>query len=185
MLIRRQFLAGVGTVAAGAMLPGSALGGVARGLLLEQLVQRSVHIFRGRPLEAHSEWARFGEQRRIVTYTRVRVDEPLAGGDEPELLIRTLGGTVGKLGQVVHGEAELLVGEDCLAFAMPFKDGVLGVTGMAQGHYPLASDASGVLRLNPSRQLAVLLDDQGSAVARLRGRTVLEARDLVKQAGRR
>ncbi|HVJ16754.1 MAG TPA: hypothetical protein VM686_15040 [Polyangiaceae bacterium] len=168
----------------GALLPDMAQAGVARGLPLEQLVRRSAHILRGRPLDAYSEWTRYGDQRRIVTYTRVRVDEALVGGGEAELLVRTLGGTVGKLGQVVHGEADLLLNEDCVAFLMPDRDGMLGVTAMAQGHYPLASDSSGVVRLNPSRQLSVLLDDKTSAVARLRGRSVLEARELVKQAAK-
>ncbi len=184
MVIRRQFLVGVGTAAAGALLPNLASASVARGVKLDELVRRSAHIFRGRPLEAYSEWARFGEERRIVTYTRIRVDEPLVGAGEPELLVRTLGGTVGDLGQIVHGEAQLLINEDCVAFLMTQRDGVLAVTAMAQGHYPLSGDSSGVLRLNPSRQLPVLLDDKATAVGRLRGRTVLEARDLVKQVAR-
>ncbi len=184
MVIRRQFLVGVGTAAVGALLPRPALAGVARGVRLDELVQRSAHIFRGRPLEAYSEWARFGDERRIVTYTRVRVDEALVGDGEPELLVRTLGGTVGNLGQIVHGEAQLLIDEDCVAFLMTMKDGMLGVTAMAQGHYPLSGDSTGVLRLNPSRHLPVILDDKGTAVSRLSGRTVLEARDLVKQVVR-
>jgi hypothetical protein len=184
MVIRRQFLVGVGTAAVGALLPSQAFATVARGVRLEELVRRSAHVFRGKPLEAYSEWARFGEERRIVTYTRVRVDEPLVGGGETELLVRTLGGTVGDLGQIVHGEAQLLINEDCIAFVMTQKDGVLAVTAMAQGHYPLTGDSSGVLRLSPSRHLPALLDDKATAVGRLRGRTVLEARDLVKQVVR-
>jgi hypothetical protein len=174
----------MGTAAIGALLPSQAFAGVARGLRLEELVRRSAHVFRGRPLEAYSEWARFGEERRIVTYTRVRVDEAVVGAGEPELLVRTLGGTVGNLGQIVHGEAQLQINEDCVAFVMTARDGVLAVTAMAQGHYPLAGDASGVLRLNASRHLSVLLDDKATAVARLRGRTMPEARDLVKQVPR-
>jgi hypothetical protein len=169
----------------GALLPGQVWAGVARGVPLDELARRSLHIFRGRPLEAHSEWARYGEQRRIVTYTRMRVDEPVFGAGESELLVRTLGGTVGKLGQIVHGEAELAIDEDCLAFLMPSRDGMLMVTAMAQGHYSLFTDDSGVVRLSANRQLATLVDDKLSAVSRLRGRTIVEARDLVKQAVKR
>ena len=143
MVIRRQFLAGVGSAAVGALLPSLAWAGVARGMPLEQLVRRSAHVLKGRPLEAYSEWTRIGDQKRIVTYTRVRVDETLVGDGDSELLVRTLGGTVGNIGQVVHGEAELMLNEDCVAFLMPTREGVLGVTAMAQGHYPLASDQSG------------------------------------------
>lgn len=156
--------------------------GVARGLPLDELVKRSNHVLRGTPLEAYSEWSSFGKERRIVTYTRVRVDSPLREGDSPdsELLVRTLGGVVGDLGQVVHGEATLLIGESCVAFLKTMHDGVLGVTAMAQGHYPLLADAAGLYRLNSSPELAVLLDEQRSAVARLRGRTYDEAKALIR-----
>jgi hypothetical protein len=158
--------------------------GVAKGLRLEELVARSAHVLRATPLDAYSEWSRFGKERRIVTYTRIRVDDPLREGDSPdsELLVRTLGGVVGTIGQVVHGEATLILGEPCVAFLKPMRDGVLGVTAMAQGHYPLRADASGLFRLSSSPELAVLLDEKSSAVARLRGRTYDEAKALVRAA---
>jgi hypothetical protein len=156
--------------------------GVARGLPLEELVKRSAQVLRATPLEAYSEWSRFGRERRIVTYTRIRVQDPLRDGDAPEseVLVRTLGGVVGEIGQVVHGEATLIIGEPCVAFLKPMQDGVLGVTAMAQGHYPLRTDASGLFRLTSSPELAVLLDEKRSAVARLRGRTYDEAKTLIR-----
>jgi hypothetical protein len=158
--------------------------GVARGLPLEELVKRSAHVLRATPLEAYSEWSQFGKERRIVTYTRLRVDDPLRDGEAPdsELLVRTLGGVVGDIGQVVHGEATLIIGEPCVAFLKAMHDGLLGVTAMAQGHYPLLADKSGLFRLNSSPELAVLLDEQRSAVARLRGRTYDEAKTLIRAA---
>lgn len=153
-------------------------------MALEELVKRSAHVLRGVPLESYSEWSRFGKGRRIVTYTRVRVEDPLRDGDDPgsEVLVRTLGGVVGKIGQVVHGEAEFVVGEPCVAFLTPLREGPLGVTAMAQGHYPLRSDLKGILRLTSSPELAVLLNEQSSAVARLRGRTYDEAKTLIRAA---
>jgi hypothetical protein len=173
---------GVAMAAPWATRPAQA--GVAKGLPLEDLVKRSAHVLRATPLEAYSEWSRFGKERRIVTYTRVRVDDPLGEGDSPEaeVLVRTLGGVVGDIGQVVHGEATLIIGEPCVAFLKTMQDGVLGVTAMAQGHYPLRPDPSGLFRLNSSPELAVLLDEQRSAVARLRGRTYDEAKALVRAA---
>jgi hypothetical protein len=184
MVSRRHLIAAFGAAALAPLLPGAAFAGVARGLRLPELVRRSPSILRGMPLDAYSEWLRLGDERRIVTYTRVRVDDALAGGGY-EVMVRTLGGTVGKIGQVVADEAQLLLGEACVAFLMPVDRDILGVTGMAQGHYPLRADSSGTLRLNASAQLSFLLDDKESAVSRLSGRSVSEVRDLVRQAAAR
>jgi hypothetical protein len=184
MVSRRQLLAAIGVTALAPFVPAVASAGVARALKLEELVKRSAHILRATPLQAWSEWTRIGDQRRIVTYTRMRVDDAFAGAAEPELLVRTLGGTVDKVGQLVPDEAQLLLGEPCIGFMMPYADGVLGLTGMAQGHYPLKADASGLLRLSPTAQISKLLDDKASAVSRLSGRSVSEASELIKRVQR-
>lgn len=55
------------------------------------------------PIDATSTW----EDGRIVTYTRVHVDRVLSGSAPDEVTIRTLGGVVGDVGQIVFGEAVL------------------------------------------------------------------------------
>jgi len=108
----------------------------------------------------------------------------LAGADpaQDELLVRTLGGRVGELGELVHGEAMLTLGERSVLFVMPTRD-ALGVTAMAQGHYPLRRDNAGAERLRRSPEAAELLHEEGSAVKRLTGLQIAEARSLVRLVG--
>ena len=93
--------------------------------------------------------------------------------------VRTLGGRVGHLAQMVHGEAQLRSGAASLLFVDAGDDQVWRVTGMAQGHYPLTLDASGVRRLMRSPDLPRLSQWEGAAVRLLPGRSVPEAEQLV------
>jgi hypothetical protein len=56
---------------------------------------------------------------------------------------------------------------------------------MAQGHYPVRLDPSGLERLKRSPTLAELFDEEGSAVRVLPGRSIGEARALIERAARR
>ena len=154
---------------------------LARALPVAELVGRSRHVLVAEPLDAYSVWEEIGSRKHIVTYTRVRALELLAGADpkQDELLVRTLGGRVGELGELVHGEAMLTLGERGVLFVMPTRD-ALGVTAMAQGHYPLRRDNAGAERLRRSPEAAELLHEEGSAVKRLTGLQLAEARSLVR-----
>jgi hypothetical protein len=136
-------------------------------------------------LSFESRWEYVGAKKRIVTYTRVRVDEPL-GGDatDSEIWVRTLGGKVGKTGQIAHGEALLLTGERALLFLAESREGVLEVTEMAQGHYPIRPDTSGTERLTLSPRLAELRDPERSAGRELVGKVVPDASVIVRKAWR-
>jgi hypothetical protein len=116
----------------------------------------------------------------------VRALELLAGADpeQDELLVRTLGGRVGDIGELVHGEAMLSLGARGVLFVMPAR-GVLTVTAMAQGHYPLRRDTAGAERLRRSPEASELLHEAGSAVKRLPGLQVAEARTLLRAAVRK
>jgi hypothetical protein len=140
----------------------------------------------GEPLDTNSVWERVGQRKHIVTYTRVRALEILAGADpqQDELLLRTLGGRVGDVGELVHGEAMLSLGARSVLFVMPAR-GVLTVTAMAQGHYPLRRDTAGAERLRRSPEAFELLHEAGSAVKRLPGLQVAEARTLLRAAVRK
>ncbi len=151
----------------------------ARAVSLRDLVARSTRIVLGVPLEGTPRYEQVGETRHIVTYTRFRVDELIQGGpQEPELLVRTMGGRLGQLGEIVHGEAELALNEACVMFVHANPDGFEQVTAMAQGHYPMRSDAGGALRLSASRNMAHLIG-QDSAVTQLSGLKLDEARSLI------
>jgi hypothetical protein len=182
MLTRRSALVFLVTAAAGASVSGHAQGSIARALSLQQLARQSESVVVGTPLAASSRWEQIGGRRRIVTYTRVRVDQAWAGGaGDSEIMVRTLGGRVGKIGQVVHGEAFLRIGASTVLFVGLAPDGTPAVAGMSQGHYPIRSDASGVRRLGPSPRLFEL-SGSDSAVERLSGRSLAEARELVRKA---
>jgi hypothetical protein len=183
VLTRRDALTLLGATTLGITLaPQPAGATTARAITLPELVTRSGQIFFGRPLEASSRWEDVGSGRRIVTYTRVQVEEPLDGDAEQEYLIRTLGGKVGRVGQIVHGEALLRIGEDNLVFVRQHRNGSHVVTARAQGQYLLRADDRGTRRLERSPRVANLVNEQDSAAHVLVGRTVSEARRLVRDA---
>ena len=174
-MYRRGFVRVAALGALGALFSKQALASVSRAVPLEALTQRSQHVFLGEPLDAYAVWERIGGRKHIVTYTRVRAHE---------LLVRTLGGTVGELGELVHGEAVLQVGHRSVMFVMPNRD-ALAVTAMAQGHYPLRRDSAGLERLLRSPHAAELIGEAGAAVKRLPGLRVPEARSLLQQVVRK
>jgi len=186
MWSRRQVLRGIaGGLAGGvtAALPGVGWASTARAVSLPQLVGLSQYALVGTPTDSSSRWEQVGSSQRIVTYLRIEVSQPIDGRPPPErtLLVRTLGGTVGEIGQLVHGEARLELGTAAVVFLTPNDEGVLGVTAMAQGHYPLAIEADRIARLRPSPDMPALVDVAGCAVHRLVSRTVVEAEQLVSE----
>lgn len=181
MVTRRQTLTLLGATL---FLPRAALGSVSRAVSIDELTRASESVLVGDPVEAFSRWQTREGSRRIVTYTRVLLNEDLLGDADSEMLVRTLGGRVGKIGQIVHGEATLRLNERALLF-LQRADDALRVTAMAQGHYRCNKDSQGIERLSPSPRLGHLLRPQGSAVQRLTGRTLSEARDLIVKASTR
>jgi hypothetical protein len=179
---RRGF---VRVTAAGALAvlgPKVAEASLSRAVALEDLVSRSQHVLVAEALDSESVWEQVGKRRHIVTHTRVRALE-LLGGDAPpheELMVRTLGGRVGDLAELVHGEAVLTLGARGVLFAMPSR-GALVVTAMAQGHYPLVRDKLGAERLRRSPAALELLGEPGAAVQRLVGLDLVSARRLLRQ----
>jgi hypothetical protein len=166
-------------------LSGAARATLGRAASIDELVVRSRHVLVGEALDAYSTWEQIGARKHIVTYTRIKPSELLAGADlaDPELLLRTLGGRVGDLGELVPGEAQLVPGQRSLLFAMQFGSS-LAVTAMAQGHYPLARDRAGVERLERSPQAVEFKRDPHAAVERLHGLDLPSARSLVRAVAR-
>lgn len=185
---RRQTLGLMGTLLATLSVPRLSRATTARAVNLTDLIARSTRIVRAMPLEGSARFEEIGDTRHIVTYTRLRVDELIFGSpNEPEILVRTLGGHLDKLGEIVHGEAELAVNEACVVFLCTSSDGIDQVTEMAQGHYPLHSDASGTPRLTASRNMPHLIrgsSTANAAVLQLPGLAPNDARDLIRGAQR-
>jgi len=186
MLSRRSTLGVFAAAALFMLVSRSADGGVARAVELTELVRASERVVVGTALEAIPRWESVGKQRRIVTYTRIRVDQQLAGArSSGELWVRTLGGRVGKIGQVVHGEARLFMGQPAVMFLEPHTAGIHRMVALAQGHFPVRAASDGQLRLTLSPEISVLVGEERSAARRLKGRSVSEAEALIKAAAER
>src|SRR4029077_4401592 len=69
-------------------------------VLFEELVRDASAVATVTPLEQRSVW----ENGRIYSYSRVNVDALLVGAMPREVWIRTMGGVVGTIGQIVDGE---------------------------------------------------------------------------------
>lgn len=154
----------------------------ARAVSLQDLVGRSSRVVRSTPLDSFARSEAIAGTQHIVTYSRLRVEEVLEGdAPETEILVRTLGGTLGAVGEMVHGEAELAINQPCVVFLGTDAQGVELVTAMAQGHYPLTLDSRGTPHLRASRNLPHLVHGAAavSAVEQLAGLGVDQARSLI------
>jgi hypothetical protein len=181
LLSRRRLLHGLAAGSLCTCLPRSTWASTARALSLPELVGTCRFALVGTAIDAYSRWETVGDSRRIVSYHRVEVAYPIDGRPpaETSLMVRTLGGRVGSIGQLVHGEAKLDIDAPSVLFLSPAHDGVMGVTAMAQGHYPLIADGQRVLRLQVSPNIPELVNRPGSAVERLVRRSLPEAETLV------
>jgi hypothetical protein len=166
----------------------SAEASVAVLISLEDLTAASTYVVVATAGEQRSTWEETPSGRRIVTYTRLKVDRSVTGPAETELWVRTLGGVVDKIGQSVSGEAQITPGSQALLFLAKVDVGLV-VVGMAQGHYPIV-DASttpklAAPRLAGSPDAGMLLPRRGptiSARERLVGLTVDDAVLAVQRA---
>jgi len=132
------------------------------------------------PADQSCQWETIGGHSRIVTYTRVLVERSIDGRPpaSSELMVRTLGGTVGRIGQVVPGEALLRRGMRAAVFVEDVSPGLFVVSGMAQGHYAIQPDEQGVPRLLANGEHLLNIGAE-AAVRRLHGRTVPEVEQIV------
>ncbi|MGH7269301.1 MAG: hypothetical protein ACREJ3_02630 [Polyangiaceae bacterium] len=112
--------------------------------------------------ESVSVW----ENGRIATYTRVEVDRGLAG-DVParEAWVRTLGGVVGHVGQIVEGEAVFAPGKRSLVFLCDGPSGAYDVTARGQGQFPVVDDddRAGPAHVIRSQSLGLIIAPRGVA----------------------
>jgi hypothetical protein len=159
---------------------GSARASISIALAFDALVHDSNAVGVMTPVEQRAVW----EDGRIVTYTRVHVDEAVAGdlksGDET--WIASLGGIVGDVGQTVDGEPPLHVGRPSLLFLRPdHSPGVRVVTARAQGCFSIRVDASTKeRRFQTSNGMGMLLPPKTGA----RGRSPSEPGGLAAAAQR-
>jgi len=153
-------------------------------MTLDELVQASSVAVVAQPVERYSKWEVLGDSRRIVTYTRLVLEESmLSGPGTADVWVRTLGGTVDKIGQHVAGEAQFTIGETALVFLAKPAD-TLVVVGMAQGHFPLVEAAEDRILVSSPDTGTLLRKKKDVKAARdeLVGATLSEARKKILKA---
>jgi hypothetical protein len=147
------------------LVPTDARASVSIAVGFDALVKDADSVVVITPVESKSVW----EDGRIYTYTRVKVDQGVAGdlGTGAEGWVRTMGGVVGKIGQLVDGEPVLVGGKQSLLFLRKFQTGgTFEVSARAQGQYPVVlDDASKVRKVIKSANVGVLFPPKGKDVA--------------------
>jgi hypothetical protein len=127
------------------------------------------------PAEHTAIW----EEGRIVTYTKVKIEQGIAGdvGAGAEGYVRTLGGVVGKIGQLVDGEPVFIEGKQSLLFLRKFAGGgVYEVSARAQGQYPIVVDEVTKMRkLMRSSSAGVLLQPKPNMATALHGQVAMQS----------
>ena len=121
------------------LVPSDASASVSIAVGFDQLVKDADDVAVITAGEGQSVW----EDGRIVTYTKVHVDQGVAGGDLTagnDTFVRTLGGVVGKIGQQVDGEPVLVKDKPSLLFLRKFKVSAFEVSARGQGQYPVVID---------------------------------------------
>ncbi len=161
--------AGLGLWLAGSIIPGSAGASVSVSVGFEELLRKSSAVAVVVPTDRTALW----EGGRIVTYTRLRVERPVAGPLAGEVWVRTLGGAVGSIGQRVEGEADFALGSPSLAFLRARAEapagsfpGAYGVVEGAQGQFPIVIEYPRRPRLGASSGLGALVAPTGARSSR-------------------
>ncbi len=128
-----------GASASGVLAPTEARASVSIAVAFDALVKDADTVGVVTAVESKSVW----EEGRIYTYTRVKVDQGVAGdlGTGGEGWVRTMGGVVGKIGQLVDGEPVFTANKSSLVFMRKFKlTGQWEVSARAQGQYPVVEE---------------------------------------------
>jgi len=140
MKLRLAFVSGLlGAPLASALVPSDASASVSIAIGFDALCKDADDVAIVTPGEASSIW----EDGRIYTYTKVHVDQSVAGdlGTGAEGFVRTMGGVVGNIGQRVDGEPVFTNGKPALLFLRKLSaGGAFEVSARAQGQYPIQYD---------------------------------------------
>jgi hypothetical protein len=184
-LLRTSLLAALlaGASVSAVLVPTDARASVSIAVAFDALVKDADSVGVVTPVESKSVW----EEGRIYTYTRVKVEQGVAGelGTGSESWVRTMGGVVGKIGQLVDGEPVFTPNKSSLVFMRKFKTtGQWEVSARAQGQYPVVlsdnvTDTSRGRRVMRSSAIGVLLPpktpsptDTVATVPRLAGEVI-------------
>jgi hypothetical protein len=121
---------------------------------IEQMAQDSACVVRGRVLKSEAAWDE-GHQK-IYTTTEIEVLEQVHGPSEPlkKVVVRTLGGEVGKIGMKVAGTERFTPNEEVFVFLRrdPVVKEAYQTVGMSQGKYTIDHELPGRAMAVPSTE---------------------------------
>ncbi len=168
--------------AAALAVPTDAHASVAIAVGFEALVKDADTVAVIVPVEQTSVW----EDGRIYTYTRVRVEQGIAGefGTGAEGWVRTMGGVVGKIGQLVDGEPVLTPSKKSLLFLRHFRETkTFEVSARSQGQYPVVlDDGARVAKVVRSANVGMLLPPKKISEATKTSGTTTQSAAVVADA---
>ncbi|MDB4994697.1 MAG: hypothetical protein JWM74_2129 [Myxococcaceae bacterium] len=137
---------------------------------VEALSARADRILVGHVDSVESHFIAPGSRYIVTDVTLTTERSVLGGAPSNHFVVRHLGGAVGKLGQLVYGEASYRVGETVILFASE-RQGAFFAVGMAQGVMHVYVDSAGIRRASSNgRPLDEVLDRARAAVAGRTGR---------------
>lgn len=123
---------------------------------IEEMTQASEVIVRGTVLRAEAQWDE--AHRSIWTYAEVKIAETLKGTAPMIVLVRSPGGEVGDVGQLVAGAPRFTVGDDVVLFLFRPPDDArsFGIHTLAAGKIDLKPHLGRLTALRDLRGLTQL-----------------------------
>lgn len=123
-----------------------------------ELSQNSDTVVHGTVRRVESRWS--GDRRRILTDVEIEVTESLKGQPGSTVLVIQPGGKMGDIGQMVHGTASFVPGEEVVVFLERKGASAFQLSGMSQGKYQVrrAADNATALAVPEDTQHVLLLD---------------------------
>jgi len=103
-----------------------------------QLGVESALVVQGRVTSVQSYWN--PSRTKILTETRVAVDETFKGTRAGVVTVMQLGGVVDNVRMTVHGALQWHEGEEVVLFLEPFDPGRYQVSGFTQGKFNVERD---------------------------------------------
>jgi hypothetical protein len=153
-------MASLAFVAAGTAEMRRAEASVSITVLFDDLVQRSTAVAVVVPDDQRAVW----EEGHLFTYTHAHVDRVVAGQIARDVWLRTRGGELGGIGQIVEGQPTFVTGQRSLVFVTSATQaGIEGPSSAfavlegAQGQFPVVASDGKSARLSLARDIGGLV----------------------------
>ena len=133
---------------------------VMRPVDLETLARRADVIVRGTAKSTVASLTEDGKQ--IHTVATVRVASVLKGVPASEIEVRTPGGTIGDIAQIVHGAPRLIEGQEVILFLHRVSERRFTIEGFAQGKFEVVKGPSGAAHVTQDLRGIGILGPDGA-----------------------